>query len=811
MKEKKQIKNKNAAKILTEFVLTKYREMNEKQLQNEIFQMEKDEEELLIEEISKKITSHILIQSQKEKEKEKELKLPFRRNSILFDTNDPKSKKIRNIEAIYLTLLKFKGLKRYMSYQGLCSQDIRNFSCYIKHKFYEKGAYIVRQYDKSDALYGIINGCIEVRELETIEKTKDIFLSIANDNGEQDEEMEKIYKKIPYDYFLSDIESDVDNDNEENDNKDNKSDNENNKNNKIYENDENDDDDYLINLNKLKRRYKKKLKTVQYTNPLKQKFNLDFSNPENNFKNLLKKKRNSIIKKVAIEEHQTPIDKLEGQILEYFKLEFEEKRVTLKKGMCFGEWGIVYNIPRTTSIYCPVDTNIFYLEKKYFDKFLLKKFHLSDLKKIQFIYERLPILKKNKKNLEHILTKITPFFFDEGDIVYTPYDNANTLYLIYLGECYLCEMPIKTTNKIDYLQKKDKLVRVSTITEGGMVGLESCLPEKKYEHCLYVVQNFTILLKIDTEYFQNLFENFKESLINLYYKHKNIMEEFHIRNEKVRKELNFKYRVIKNKKKQFFEEFYKDKDVVNGKNDKDIIHRINSSRIIKISETRNIFKKKLKKYQNKNDENKKNLKLNLKYFPSDKNQNKKNVVETENVKIPKLLLKSPIKLENKLFMTNFNTINAKDSKKNINTKNKNISFNNNVNEYHDSREINSSKNINKKKIKLNFFRNKSIDTNKRLNSRNKFFNSPIKNQNFDSITNFSSTKTKSNMTSVNFKKKLSNFPKINSLNNASSYFNNSNVSNSTSYNKNNNNISHKRVTSFDSGLFNIPFVTSFLK
>ena len=46
MKEKKQIKNKNAAKILTEFVLTKYREMNEKQLQNEIFQMEKDEEEL---------------------------------------------------------------------------------------------------------------------------------------------------------------------------------------------------------------------------------------------------------------------------------------------------------------------------------------------------------------------------------------------------------------------------------------------------------------------------------------------------------------------------------------------------------------------------------------------------------------------------------------------------------------------------------------------------------------------------------------------------------------------------------------------
>ena len=212
MTEKKQIKNKNAAKILTEFVLTKYREMNEKQLQNEIFQLEKDEEELLIEEISKKITNHLPIQSQKEKIKE--IKLPTKKNSILFDINNPKSKKIRNLEAIYLTLLKFKGLKRYMSYQGLCPQDIRNMSCYIKHEYYEKGSYIVRQYDKSNALYGIIKGSVEVREIETIDKTKNIISSITDDNGEDDEKMEKIFKKIPRDYFMSDIESDDDNNNE---------------------------------------------------------------------------------------------------------------------------------------------------------------------------------------------------------------------------------------------------------------------------------------------------------------------------------------------------------------------------------------------------------------------------------------------------------------------------------------------------------------------------------------------------------------------------------------------------------------------
>ena len=520
MTERKRIKNLKVAKILTEFVLTKYREISGRQLQNEIFQMEKNEEDILIEEISKKITNHLPNQKKKNNNIKEE-----RRKSILFDRNDSKLKTIRNVDAIHLTLLKFKGLKRYMSYQGLCSQDIRNFSCYIKHKFYEKGAYIVRQYDKSDALYGIINGCIEVRELETIEKTKDIFLSIANDNGEDDEEMEKIYKKIPYDYFLSDIESDIDNENEENDNKDNKSDNENNKNNKIYENDENDDDDYLINLNKLKRRYKKKLKTVQYTNPLKQKFNLDFSNPENNFKNLLKKKRNSIIKKVAIEEHQTPIDKLEGQILEYFKLEFEEKRVTLKKGMCFGEWGIVYNIPRTTSIYCPVDTNIFYLEKKYFNKILLSKFLESDLKKVQFILDRIPIFKKDLK-IRNLLTKIPPEFFEKNHIVYTPFDEANTIYLVYKGECIIGELPFYVNNKKEYLNKFDQIKTLSFLDEGGIAGLESSQGFKNYKHCLIIKKEFTILLKLNVEYLNKIYLDFGESIQSLYNKQNHRIEEF---------------------------------------------------------------------------------------------------------------------------------------------------------------------------------------------------------------------------------------------------------------------------------------------
>ena len=542
MKEKKQIKNKNAAKILTEFVLTKYREMNEKQLQNEIFQMEKDEEELLIEEISKKITSHILIQSQKEKEKEKELKLPFRRNSILFDTNDPKSKKIRNIEAIYLTLLKFKGLKRYMSYQGLCPQDIRNISCYIKHGYYEKGSYIVRQFDKSNALYGIIKGSVEVRELETIDKTKNIISSITDDNGEDDEKMDKIFKKIPRDYFMSDIESDDDNKNEFNIIKNN-----------FIEGNEYYNSDYYDYYNNKKndfysrRKIKKKLKTVKNISPIKQE--------KKNSNNLIKK-RYSLIKKIAIEEHQTPFEELKGSTLENFKLDFEEKRVTLKKGMCFGEWGIVYNIPRTTSIYCPENTHIFYLEKKYFNKILLSKFLEGDMKKVQFIIDRIPKLKKDLK-IRNLLTKIPPEFYEKNHIVYTPFDEANTIYLVYKGECIIGDLPFNVKSKKDYLNKFEQIQVLSFLDEGGIAGLESSQGYHYYKHCLIIKKEFTILLKLNVDYLQKIYFDFGESITPLFNKQNIRIEEFKIESEINKKKMEIRNQIIKDKIKEFKKELNK--------------------------------------------------------------------------------------------------------------------------------------------------------------------------------------------------------------------------------------------------------------
>ena len=502
MTELKKIKNLKVLRILTEFVLSKYREINEKQLENEIFQMEKNEEELLIEEISKKILIH------NPHEKNKEGKILEKRRSILFDSKNIKLKKKRNIELIYLTLLKFKGLKRYMAYQGLCAKDIRNTSCYIKHKFYKKGSYIVRQFEKSNALYGIINGSVEIREIKFIEKTKKIFLSIEND--EDEENMEKIFKKIPLDYFMSDIESDDDN----------------------------------IEI-KERRKYKKS-KTKINKSSLK-----DIIKENSKLKNLFNLKKENKIKK-----NEENNEELIGTTLENFKLDFEEKRISLKKGMCFGEWGIVYNIPRTASIYCPEDTHIFYLEKKYFNKILLSKFLEGDMKKVNFILNRIPILKQDLK-IKNILTKIPPEFYEKNHIIYTPFDDANTIYLVYKGSCIIGELPFNVKSKKDYLNKFNQIKTLSFLDEGGIAGLESSQGFEKYKYCLVIKREFTILLKLNVDYLKKIYTDFTEKIQPLYLKQNSRIEEFKSESIYNKKRIEIKSQIIKDKIREFKNEMNK--------------------------------------------------------------------------------------------------------------------------------------------------------------------------------------------------------------------------------------------------------------
>ncbi len=54
----------------------------------------------------------------------------------------------------------------------------------------------------------------------------------------------------------------------------------------------------------------------------------------------------------------------------YLDTNFEFEIVTITEGSCFGEWGLIYNIPRTASAKAKEDSVLFSIDKEAFDKAL---------------------------------------------------------------------------------------------------------------------------------------------------------------------------------------------------------------------------------------------------------------------------------------------------------------------------------------------------------------------------------------------------------------------------------------------------------
>ncbi len=223
--------------------------------------------------------------------------------------------------------------------------------------------------------------------------------------------------------------------------------------------------------------------------------------------------------------------------------------------MCFGEWGILYNIPRTTSIYCNTDTNLFYLNKKYFDRILSKKFTESDMKKIKFILARIPALKKDYK-MGKMLTKILPLFCERGDIIYTPFDKAEIIYIVYKGECAFYK-PIGNIKEKENIHI-EKMRMISRLDPGGMGGLESCIKGMKYKFFLVVTSPMTIIYKVEVNFMLQMYKTFREDILPLYHEQKNLFDNL-IRNfEETTKNNSLKNVILKEKQKKLNEELHKE-------------------------------------------------------------------------------------------------------------------------------------------------------------------------------------------------------------------------------------------------------------
>ena len=525
---KKLLKTNNAFKIFAKWIFIITKQVDEKHIMYDILKENLNYDDILINEASKPIIQYDIKIKTKQTNFKKELE--------------------RKTELIYMSLLKFKGLLKYINFQGLSSDDIRKISYYIKHAQYKKGEYIFRQFDKSDALYGVIRGKVVIREIVWTDLYKKFRIDSLT--GANDDEFHCL-DTVPINNFLSDCEEEYEEDENEynlnNSNEENDEDKSENINNNITNNEQ-------LEIKTNKNNNLNNSKSFENDEPINELNDSELDKKEieqnilnSNIQTTTENKKKKLIKKIvkAIPFHQTPDGPLINDKLYDFIKNFEIEKFALSDGMCFGEWGLIYDIRRTTSIYALEDTDLFYLEKEPFNKILIQKFLKSDNDKVNFIMNRITLFKKEIK-MRHILTKVIPLFFDKNSIVYTPYDKPEDLYLLYQGECAIVNLE-KHTCKEDFYMNISKLKLLTILTQGGIAGFESCEKNKKtFDNCLIVTKDFTVILKLNVKYFEGFYRDFKDSIIPL-----------------IKKQNDFVKKLNKFKKK--FKEKYDIKNIVSKK------------------------------------------------------------------------------------------------------------------------------------------------------------------------------------------------------------------------------------------------------
>jgi hypothetical protein len=260
---------------------------------------------------------------------------------------------------------------------------------------------------------------------------------------------------------------------------------------------------------------------------------------------------------------------------------------------------------RTYSVICLKDSHFFSLQKEYFDKYILGKIIRSELLKTNFLLDKLQVIQK-EEHFFSLITKITPMLYQKGEILYTPFDKADFLYIVYRGECALCETVKPYNNKNDFLYEKPQMKVISILNEGGIGGLEGYQKGNNYEKYMAVNSSFTIILKLDIKDFEDNTQRFRRSLEPLYLQQKRMF--FSIKRKgilfEIGREINKNEKEKKKLKREIKESYIlKDKNKVTFKLKNNYIQNIN----ININ-------------LNENDiNNKKNIKENLKSLKSSAN------------------------------------------------------------------------------------------------------------------------------------------------------------------------------------------------
>ena len=410
----------------------------------------------------------------------------------------------RNNEIIVRCIKHFPTIIEHMKFHNISNDLLEKISPFLKYKQIMKGEYLFKEDKKPNYFFGVINGKISLR-------TFDENLILENKRKFDNEElnMEKIYifKK---------------------------------KNNFLIVNEENNENKNLINSNSSGKIIDNK------NNNNKNNNNVNNNNNEQN-KNKEEKEEKIETNTIDIDEN-TSIEICFGNIpgMEKYLQEGYELKL-LKRGDCYGIEELLTSHKNPINALAIENTDIFYLEKEFFDKFLLNSVSRIDLERKYIINKLIPLPME-------LLMNIRPEIYDNNQIIYTEFDYAFEAIYIYKGSAELKKYPLAKT-KSDIYEHKNVLKTVSKIGEGGIAGWEICKgPDTFYESTLVTTDHRTIIYRINIldinerrrttrknikKFFTSLYDHQKVYLTKAQEKSKEYSEIYNTSKKKVKPKINY--------------------------------------------------------------------------------------------------------------------------------------------------------------------------------------------------------------------------------------------------------------------------------
>ena len=414
--------------------------------------------------------------------------IPYSKISSYLDNSNIHLNIDRNINAMLNILNRNKKCIQYFAFNSFTEREIRILLAFSTHAHYLKNTPIFKCNTKPNSFYFIIKGKVSLRSLNP-EKLKN---EIINNNYK----FSTIYKNIEvsdkfngheicednisFNNFISKTNIMIDQQDDKNINYkhmrknknlllEGKSEHEtsNEINNESNENNEKKNvENNLENGKKffIKRRIRRSL-TKDYSQFKKET-------------NLFSKK---IVENNLLYKNLTDLQReLSCEINSYSESEF------------FGDWDLILDKPYQESAYADEDTDLLVLNKKYFDKYLLKHLIKIDNDRKLFLTKRIGFLHSNN------VLNLKPQFYDKDKIIYTQFDFANEFYIIYKGRGALKQMQdFDCKKKSDIIYHKNEMKTICLVDSGCVVGLEACKGgENQYDNNFVIIEDNTILYPI---------------------------------------------------------------------------------------------------------------------------------------------------------------------------------------------------------------------------------------------------------------------------------------------------------------------------